>query len=84
MPTAGKVLILSWHSAARSASMSVDLASPDMRCYVLQQALVPGTYTTLAAIITPMAGGALEIQFNVPSAFPGGSVLLTGHYLDNR
>jgi hypothetical protein len=49
-----------------------------------QRALVPGTAATLAVIQTPMPGGGVELQFDVPSAFPSGSVLLTGHYLDNR
>lgn len=50
----------------------------------MQRALVPGTAATLAVIKTPMPGGGMELQFDVPSAFPSGSVLLTGHYLDNR
>jgi hypothetical protein len=44
---------------------------------------VPGTAATLAVMKTAMPGGAMELQFDVPSAFPSGSVLLTGHYLDN-
>ena len=31
-----------------------------------------------------MPDAGVELQFDVPSAFPSGSVLLTGHYLDNR